>query len=625
MKYPGETFSYYCWANEWFHFGIINITLEDEEHPSHSLVRLSSGTESKAKCINLTFTLHLNWSSAKINFRPVSSNKAIRRYMQSVLTVSINLLQCPFDFKLTDVHPYECDCDPLFSVFQDFSPVTCNISNQLLSVHQRRIWIGCLEQEKYSKSNMLPTCKATVVSYDCGYYCAKAFRTVKVSDIDSQCLPGRTGLLCGACKPGFSRVLGGRSECRRNCSYTTFPFLLIFFLASGALLVVFIMALNITVTEGTINGLLFYSMVIQSNGFFPENLSTYGRFCWVLVSWINLSFGIEACFYKNLDGYQQVWISYVLMFYLVFIQILIIYISRKSVLFMRLLGRNVAKILATVFMLVYSNLAPTTLLTLKFAKLYTSAPNRPYNSMLVWYFDGNVPYLGAKHAPLFVVALISSVLMLFLVFSLLLNQCLQKRSNLWCLRWVVRLRPLYEAYTGPCHDNYRFWPGFLILMRTGLYTMNSSFIADTGSTAQIKMLITAAMCIVIVSLAFIFPHGVYKRWPLNILEFSFLLNLCITSCFLGITQQRHLKNKVLYTSISISVFTFLGILTYHIQSQVRKMRCWKKLMENISSKMFLINKIKGNKNQKRWITDSRLFFYLKIFHLLFILTVIVNH
>ena len=222
---------------------------------------------------------------------------------------------------------------------------------------------------------MFPTCKATVVSYDCGYYCAKAFRTVKVSDIDSQCLPGRTGILCGACKPGFSRVLGGRSECRRNCSYTTFPFLLIFFLAFGALLVGFIMALNLTVTEGTINGLLFYSMVIQSNGFFPENRSTYGRFCWVLVSWINLSFGIETCFYKNLDGYQQVWISYVLMFYLVFIQILIIYISRKSVLFMRLLGRNVVKILATVFMLVYSNLASTTLLTLKFAKLYTSAPN----------------------------------------------------------------------------------------------------------------------------------------------------------------------------------------------------------------------------------------------------------
>ena len=84
MKYSGETFTVSVITVGQMNgstLGIINITLEDEEHPSHSLVRLGSGTESTAECINLTFTLHSNRSSAKINFRPVSSNKAIRCYM----------------------------------------------------------------------------------------------------------------------------------------------------------------------------------------------------------------------------------------------------------------------------------------------------------------------------------------------------------------------------------------------------------------------------------------------------------------------------------------------------------------------------------------------------------------
>ena len=127
-----------------------------------------------------------------------------------------------------------------------------------------------------------------------------------------------------------------------------------------------------------------------------------------------------------MDGYKQVWISYALIFYLILIQILIIYVSRKSVLFMRILGRNAVKILATIFMLVYSNLASTTLLALHYVKLYKTSPNQSFISRLVWYFDGNIAYLGPNHAPLFVVTLLCSIVTLFLVFSLLLNQCLQK-------------------------------------------------------------------------------------------------------------------------------------------------------------------------------------------------------
>ena len=266
---------------------------------------------------------------------------------------------------------------------------------------------------------------------------------------------------------------------------------------------------------------------------------------------------------------------------------------------MRLPGRNVVKVLAMILMLVYSKLVFTVFTVLHYAVLYAYNPNGTLKSKLVWYFDGNVPYLGTKHAPLFVVAFICSIAMLFFVFSLLLIQCLQKRSSLWFLRWVVRLRPFYEAYTGPCHDNYRFWPGFLILIRTGLYTMNSSFTADTDSSSRIKMLITVAVCIVVMSLACIFPYGVYKRWPLNVLEFSFLLNLCITSGFLGITHHGYQKSKAIYTSMSITVLTFLGILIYHFHGQTKYTRGWKKI-----TKWFSVQAKKMRTHRQRQVQKS---------------------
>ena len=604
-QFPGERFTVSVIAVGQMNgstLGMINTRLVNDDHQSHTFVRIDQPTtEAKAACVEISFTIYSNRSTAKISFTPETSNKAIWHYKRSVLNLTISLSPCPFGFKLTQTTPYECICDPLLSKIQKTQTVLCNISNQSLSVHQRRVWLGCLDH--VLESDSFKVCNSLIISYDCGYYCAEAVRVLNSSALDSQCLPGHTGTLCGACKPGYSRVLGHKLQCHENCSYINFPFLLVFFLASGVLLVVFIMALNLTITEGTLNGILVYSMVIQSQGFFPENLSGFGKVCWIFVSWINLELGIEACFYKNMNAYQQVWISFILIFYFISIQIIIIYLNRRFLFFTRLFGRNVIKTLATVFILVYSNIVSTSLRVIHFAALYVSDPNKAPRSILVWYYDGNIPYLGPKHAPLFVMALVFYISALFFVFSLLLIQWLQKRSSFWYLRWVVRLRPFYEAYTGPCHDNYRFWPGFLILTRTGLYAVNNFYVAHTGSVAHIKMFVTAAICIVVMSMACIFPHGVYKKWLLNVLEFSFLLNICITSGILGITQKKHIKSQVVYTSVTISAIIFLGILVYHFHSQLREKTLWKKLITRFSIRR---QNIKSRKVQMAEDIDHKL-------------------
>ena len=106
--------------------------------------------------------------------------------------------------------------------------------------------------------------------------------------------------------------------------------------------------------------------------------------------------------------------------------------------------------------------------------------------------------------------------------------------------------------------------------------MNSLVPSHIGTFFQVKMLITAVSFVLIISLACISPQGVYKRWPINILEFSFYLNLCITSGFLALNYNKQKNVFVVYTSVSIAAITFFGILVYHCYSQIKSTKAWKK-------------------------------------------------
>jgi predicted outer membrane repeat protein len=561
--------------------GMINASLEDEQEKSHTLVKPKL-PEMSSECTNMTFALHSNRGSAIINLRPLTS-ELITRYNVTPVELNVKILQCPLGFDLTKSPPYTCVCSLVLSKYLrdysklGYSPVTCNVTSREISIPARRLWFGCYDQQY---QNNTANCSNLVVTPNCNYYCNQEndIINVSISHLDSQCSPNHTGVMCGACKPGYSRILGSILECRKDCTNTNLIILIPFFLVSGVILIIIIMALNLTVTEGTLNGLLMYSMIIQTHhSYFGENnLSLFGKICWVFISWINLTFGIRACFYKGMDAYQYTWVLFILAFYLVSLLAVIVYLTKRFIFFTRLFGRNIVKVLATIIFLLYSNIVFATFIAFQYATLHYSTPNSTLHSKMVWYIDGNVPYLGREHAPLYIVALLWSMAMCFYMFSLMLIQCLQRQPNVWCLRWIIKLKPFYDAYTGPCRDSYRFWPGFLLFMRTGIYIMNSTVPAYSVVFFQLKMLITAAICVIIMSLACIFPHGVYKRWPLNILEFSFLLNLCITSGILGLSSHSRQRFYAVNTSVSISAFTFLGILVYHCHRRIKDVKLWRK-------------------------------------------------
>ena len=563
--------------------GMVITDLVGDNQQSHYLVRMNHPKPTAKHCIDLRLTLHTNRTNAAIHFKPATADVGAH-YGIVVSNLTVSISRCPLGFQLTPTPPYKCICSPLLVTYVYLPAIAntmCNISKQTIVLPQKRLWFGCYDS---ATTNHSSDCSALVVTPNCQFYCRRANDSearrqlveVMVTDVDSQCSEGHTGIMCGGCKSGYSRVLGGSLECRKDCTNFNAPFIVLGSIASSILIIVLIIVLNLTVSEGTLNGLLVYSMVIQSpRSYFPEMRSTYGKACWAFISWINFAYGFDTCFFRGMNGYQVVVVFFAQVFYTVFVLVLIILLSRRFIFFTRILGRNSVKVLASMVCLLYSNFMYAIIITFQYAVLHVSPSNGTTYKKLVWYYDGNVPYLGLKHAPLFVLSLICSVVMAFFVFSLLLIQCLQKRSDQWCLRWVERLRPFYEAYTGPCRDNYRFWPGFLFLVRSAIYVMNSLMPQWSLVLFQAKMLITASVMVFVMSMSCVFPRGVYKRWPLNILEFSFYLNLCITSGLL--VNSKKSASIIVYTSVTISAVTFVGILMYHAYGQISRTSIWKKL------------------------------------------------
>ena len=218
----------------------------------------------------------------------------------------------------------------------------------------------------------------------------------------------------------------------------------------------------------------------------------------------------------------------------------------------------------------------------------------------LWSFDGNLPYLGLKHIPLFALSIICLLVLLWFTFSLLLIQCLQKRSSIWCLRWVERLRPFFEAFTGPCNDNARFWPGLLLLLRLGLCITQIQ---------EYNVTLIAGICLLIVPLACIFPHGVYKKWPLNIVELLFIVNLGITLVivpYANSSRSNVLTNGLAaQLSTSFTLVMFFGILLYHIYRRINGTFFWKKPNKWISAGAKKIQAVKLRWSHRNDSDDER--------------------
>ena len=301
---------------------------------------------------------------------------------------------------------------------------------------------------------------------------------------------------------------------------------------------------NLTVSVGTINGLIFYANIIRVNHtiFFPKgNVNVLTTFLSVFIAWINLDLGIETCFYGGMNAYAKAWLQFVFPGYIWILVGTMIFSSRYSVRIAKLTGSNAVPVLATLFLLSYAKLLRSVINTVS----PISLTDQNGRVSLVWLQDGNVALLQGTHIILFAMAMVNTSLYV-VPFTLLtlLAPYLQAWSNLRVLCWVVKLKPLLDAYQGPYKDRFRYWTGMMLVIRIALFIV---FTSNSLGDPRVNLLaITVALFTIIV--CFWNAGRVYKSYLMHIIESFYLLNLGI---FTAATLSSCKRHKLLLKSRSI--------------------------------------------------------------------------
>ena len=338
---------------------------------------------------------------------------------------------------------------------------------------------------------------------------------------------------------------------------------------------VLLIVLNLTVSVGTINGLIFYANIVRANHaiFFLPN--TANSFLSWFIAWINLDLGIETCFYNGLNAYVKTWLQFAFPLYIWFLVITIIVLSHYYTLAARLSGRNAVPVLATLFLLSYAKLLRIIIIVFQSTEF-----EYPDNSLRkVWLYDGNVDYLKGKYIPLFIAALLLLLISLPYTAILIFIQHLQQRSSYRVLFWVKKLKPLFDAYTGPYKDRHRYWTGLLLLVRIVLFLIFSMNIRGSADVNLLATIVTVLLLFLYLALV----GGVYKTWHLNIIDYSFFLNLGILAS--ATTIARWGQKAVVYTSVSIAFVLFIFIVAFHTLTKLKSSQICKCISVNFSRKV----------------------------------------
>ena len=229
----------------------------------------------------------------------------------------IKIIPCPLGFMLNTIAGV-CQCDLMLSLCP-ISVTSCNINDQTI-LHPANSWIVGKTNSNDSHTYQ--------VSQHCPLdYCLPHSSYLDLSNPDSQCQFDRAGVLCGKCKKGLSAVFG-TSKCQ-ECS-NNFLLLAFAFACAGIIFVTGLFISNLTVTNGSINGLIFYANIVSINTavFFQRYQST--KFTYTVVSLVNLDLGIETCFYNGMDDYAKMWLQLMFPLYLILIAVILIIGSRYS-------------------------------------------------------------------------------------------------------------------------------------------------------------------------------------------------------------------------------------------------------------------------------------------------------
>ena len=292
----------------------------------------------QGECTTLFYHVFATEFPATLVLEPVG---ICERSPFSAISVHVNLIPCSSGFRQDKDR---CVCEERIMDYLGNS-TACNIDSRSIE-RKGSIWLRYDEQHL----QLYNTCPLD--------YCNVSSDTISISSPDQQCANHRSGVICGACQDNHSIALGS-SKCLPCTSRYTFIWLTLVFAVAGVALVALLLVCNITISTGTLNGLICYANVVSTSRLTsPQNCSIHPILS-VFIAWLNLDFGVETCFYPGMDTYQKTWLQFAFPLYIWLLVVAIIVASYYSSTAMKVFGRNNIAILATLFVLSYGKLLKT--------------------------------------------------------------------------------------------------------------------------------------------------------------------------------------------------------------------------------------------------------------------------
>ena len=445
----------------------------------------------------------------------------------------VQQITCPIGFVKMNKR---CQCDP---VLVQYGITSCNINDQTI-LRPANSWISATTHNNSYTYH---------ISLHCPFhYCLPHSSHLNFSTPHSQCQFNRSGLLCGHCKQGLSTVFSS-SHCQ-HCS-SVYLLLIIPLTVVGVILVIVLFALNLTVTDGTINGFIFYVNIISINTPVIFNEINHFSPTYTFIFLANLDLGIQTCFYNGMDDYAKMWLQLAFPFYLIFIATLIIIASRYSTTMQRLTARRALPVLATLFLLSYTKILRIVSSVLFFYSTITHLPSK--HTTLVWSVDANIPLFGVRFTILFIVRLILFLILVPFNVILLFTRPLSR------FRFINKFKPLLDAYQGPYKNKFYYWTGLQLLMRAVFFGISS---LDRNINIAISILLLS----VIIGLGALRPFKIkYKTYQEMLLFFN-LHGLYVSLLYSQL--QGNASSTVVNVGITLAAVHFSFIIVYHMITYV---------------------------------------------------------
>ena len=345
----------------------------------------------------------------------------------------------------------------------------------------------------------------------------------------------------------------------------------------GIILVLIIHLLKLTVTMGTINGLIFFCNIMSINEslFFDPSEVSFVR---IFISLINLDLGFEMCFYREMSEIAKTGLQFVFPLYLWLLMFIIIMVgkhyirSRKST-------HSAVPVLATLILLSYSKILRTTISVFSSVTVHYSTKNSNFSrsqQFIAWQPDPNIVYLEGTHIVLFLVALVFTVLFILpLAFALTFPKVVLRSKKL------SYFFPLLDCVYAPYNNRHRYWFGVRIIVLIYLSGMESVLFSYQDS-----LLLSGAVAVLLFTIiqAYIHPFKNRINNTLDLMFMGIFITLAIVVLYLYPNTSGHKDCIAVNILGGMAFLLFCIIIIFHLHDAVMHLTWYSKFMEGLKIK-----------------------------------------